>query len=498
MMRSLWHESILGAYSPKDGYINLNYRNLFLDPVKAELTLFHEQTHRFLTKMTDFGQATSVIFQASEALTKLAPHDLERIKKSLFENQVVVQESTATLIEAIHLERIKGREAVLSWVKGSLPIQYRERLNEVMFVLDLQREEQDRFTGTIPIYALHTIIRKRVVELDLMRDSGRFIGHVTEPDNNPDNRFRKLVSAVRQSSALLGKTPEEICKAAGVSFHQDLSKDVCAEFMTYLAQFTDQPRVYLPADIGDAPEAIEHLLSASDEMIIGGFSLKQSMCLTAVADLLHYQDVTEAIVVFGLGAGSAWQLEYEKLVGVRPEGVIIAFSKTGEKYHLPLDKVAISTLLSKAFEKKTLIVKWGLYEVGGSCLSGFTGSRRPNVVLYNTVNNLTEKFEGWFKAGRNVEYLFLGASEDHPFHTLILKDENGVLHYVNVFGKKLINDFRMAFKDNLVSRPEEDFLSEPMHLNNVLSIWMGLPWEIDWYKSMFSGRKPGGEFVYRK
>ncbi len=497
MMRSLWHDTVLGAYSPKDGYINLDYRNLFLDPLKADLTLFHEQVHRFLTKMTDFGQATSVIFQNAEALTKIKIEDLEKIRRALYQEQIFVQEGSATLMEALHLKSMKGAAAVRDWAAKSLPTDYRLRFNELSFVLDLPKEDQDRFTGIIPIYALHTIIRKRIAEFDLMRDAEKFVAYIKQADNNPDARFIKLIATVKKDPSLLRQPPVEICKAASVSFHADLSKHECAEFMTYLAQFTDEPRAYLPSDIGDAPDTMEHLIGASDEMVIGSFNMKNSMLLINPSDLLHYSDVVEAVVVFGLGEDKPWQKEYEQRVGVRPDGLVMAFQKTGEKYHIPLNREAVSDLLRNKFSAKTLIVKWGLYDVGAPELNEFPGSRRPDAVIYNTVKILSERVGPWLKAGHTAEYMFVRASENHPFQTLILKDEHGVLHYVNSFGNKLINDFKKEHKTQLVSRSQDDFLAEPVHLNNVLSIWMGLPWEVDWYRSITDRKSKKESLIFR-
>jgi len=135
-----------------------------------------------------------------------------------------------------------------------------------------------------------------------------------------------------------------------------------------------------------------------------------------------------------------------------------------------------------------LIVKWGLYKPGKSELLLFPNSRKPNVVIYNNVQNLSDNFSPWFKKGNKCEYLFLGVSKNHPFQIILIKDSGNVLHFVNTF-KGPASQFIDRYKKSLIKTTAKNFLKNTKDYNNALCVWGGMPWEIDWYKSMLDGKK---------
>ena len=106
---------------------------------------------------------------------------------------------------------------------------------------------------------------------------------------------------------------------------------------------------------------------------------------------------------------------------------------------------------------------------------------------------MENNFDDWFKKGNKAEYLHMGASEGHPFQILLIKDGGGVLHLVNSF-KGPLYEFLQEHKKNLIKGNTERFLKNTRHYNNVLAVWMDMPWEVDWYKSMLDGK----EVHYRK
>ena len=52
-----WSHTVLGSFDISQQWLGLDLRNLFLDPLRAETTLFHETTHSLISRTTDTGQA---------------------------------------------------------------------------------------------------------------------------------------------------------------------------------------------------------------------------------------------------------------------------------------------------------------------------------------------------------------------------------------------------------------------------------------------------------
>lgn len=486
-MFSFWHRNILGQYDPQEKWVGFDFRNLFLDRVGAELTYFHEMTHSVLSRSTDFGQATQMIYQLLPYMKHLSIKDREDIKNALMNSQMLVQEGMASLMEILRLRMLKNKQFALDWAKENLPEDYYNRFIRLVFVLDLSNSYKDYFTQKIPHLALHTAIRKKIVEQNLLSNSRKFVNYLETDANNPDIRFQKMIDVIRYKKYLVTKTPSEICNNTGIVLHPDVSKQDVADFQNYVYSLTDIKRKnFVADDIKDAKD-VNVLTDANDQIIIGNMNLnlaKDAIVFFDAEQFLPHKNEISAVMVNLLGDELDYKEYMEMLTGRKFEAALVAFSKNGAKYIIGADIVTISSWVKSQFSEATLLVKWGLYVPGRTELSYFGGSRNPDVVVYNTIHDLEEKFEKWFKVGNKAEYLYVGASQDHPFQILILKDNLGVLHLVNVFGNVMIDNFFQKYKNNLARGNPISFLSTTKHYNNIMSIWMGLPWEIDWYKTM--------------
>ena len=58
-----WFDTNLGQYNLAERWVGLDYKELFLDPVLADITYTHEITHALLAMQTDMGQFTNVLFR---------------------------------------------------------------------------------------------------------------------------------------------------------------------------------------------------------------------------------------------------------------------------------------------------------------------------------------------------------------------------------------------------------------------------------------------------
>lgn len=116
-MSSYWHNTILGKYSPEDRWMGLDFRNLFLDPLATKLTHIHELTHSVLSRTTDFGQATEVIYQLLPKMKHLKSEDKDLIRSSLRNAQISTQEGSACLMELLRLKSEIGKREAFKWAE---------------------------------------------------------------------------------------------------------------------------------------------------------------------------------------------------------------------------------------------------------------------------------------------------------------------------------------------------------------------------------------------
>lgn len=488
-MSSYWHNTILGKYSPEDRWMGLDFRNLFLDPLATKLTHIHELTHSVLSRSTDFGQATEVIYQLLPKMKHLKPEDKDLIRQSLRKAQIFTQEGSACLMELLRLRSEIGRQAAIDWAKQHFTAGYYQIVENFFFVLELGQRYRDSFTMQIPHTAMHTGIRRVIVQQDLLSSAEKFLNYLQDANNNPDARIQKMLEVIRYQTYIPTKPPQEICRLTGIAYFSDVTKQDAANFLNYVHNLAENKTNITADQIRDSKD-IDVLSEANEQIIIGNMNLNlqdNATVLWKIDDLLHYKDVIEAVMVNRMGDDLEYKSLIEQLIGKKLEAALVAFLKTGEKYMFGSDISTITQLLVNEFSNRTLIVKWGLYKPGEKELLYFTNSRKPDVVIYNTAKDLDNNFNSWLNSDNQAEYLFLKASEDHPFQIILIKDNNNVLHFLNTFNRPA-NDFLTKYPSSLVKAKPNGFLQNTKHYNNTLSVWGGMPFEVDWYKSMLDGK----------
>lgn len=487
-MSSYWHSTILGKYSPEDRWMGLDFRNLFLDPLATKLTHIHELTHSVLSRTTDFGQATEIIYQLLPKMKHLKSKDKDLIRSSLRNAQIVTQEGSACLMELLRLKSEIGKREAFKWAEEHFTPAYYQYVGKFFFVLELGQYYRDSFTMHIPHIAMHTGIRNAIVKEDLLSDPKKFATFLQDNNNNPDVRLQKMIDVIKYRTYIPTKSSEEICHLTGISYTSDVTKQDAANFLNYVHNLTGNSLRITAEQIRDSKD-IDAVSEANEQIIIANMNLNlqdNATALWKIEDLLHYKDAIEVVLVNRMSDDLEHKELIEQLIGKKIEAGLVAFLKSGEKFIFGSDIATISLLIANEFSNTTLLVKWGLYKPNEKELLYFPNSRKPQVVIYNTTINLDENFEEWFSNGNKAEYIFLGVSENHPFQIIIIKDNNGVLHLVNTFNRPA-NDFLAKHAKSLIKVRPENFLNETRHHNNALAVWGGMPFEVDWYKSMLDG-----------
>ncbi len=482
-MYSVWHNTILGAYSQEDRWLGLDYQSLLTDPLKTRLTMAHEMTHYVLCKDTEFGQAVEKIYELLPQFIHINKDDKEKLKNALRQSQVFVQEGSASLMEILDLKKTHGKRYALDWARKNFPKQYYERLEKLLFVVEMGERYSSFFTSKVPFAAMHTDIRRQLVQQDLLSDIPQFIDYLSKPENSPDQRFNNMLDTLRGKNWMVTKPEEVICKEVGIPL-VSVSKEELAEYLTYLLKFTKYPRIVSPSEIGEPREVTQTMEQSFEDTLVADMNMNfadNGTVLWEIKDLLHYQKEIKAILVNRFGDEAEWRKELEVLTGKKYEAGLVAFLSTGEQFIIGLSYEEVSSLTQNELFDKTLLVKWGLYFPNMTELMYFPKSRVPNVVIYNSLKHLKATFAEYFKNKHKATFIAI-AYKGHPFRTLVIKDHNGVLHWLNTYGDKLVNPYLDENKDCLLKENPQRFLQDHQHFNRVLYVWMSYPWDVDWYE----------------
>lgn len=488
-----WAKTIAGTYFIKDKSVGLDYQSLASDPVNAQMTLIHEGIHNILNNTTEYGLATSEIFNIFDRISQISTEEKKKIKNLLYLGQVFVQEGTASLVEILLLQRKYNKTFALDWAQKNFPKDYYQRFEKLQFVLDFGQKYRDFFRNKIPIIALQTNIRKAIVEQDLLRKPQEFIKYLSEETYIPDKRLEKMIEKIKYNGGILKKEEKNICESLEINFFLPPDKKEVANYLNYLQEvFGKVSHFFTEKDINEAKKQKEIIQESIDNAVITNLNIdlaNSGIIEWKISNFLHYKDNIEAIVVNRLEEDEKKDI-YKILTGKICEAGIIGFTKTNEKYVTMADRETLSSLLNNEFKNTTLIVKWGLYSPLNNELEYFTKTRKPDVVIFNTIKGFQQTFTDYFIKGKRANYIWIAINKKHPFQTLILEDENNVLYLVNTLGNKAINLFISNNKNNLTElTPKEGEIKYPKHFNNACCVWMNLSWNHDIYKTIKTGQE---------
>lgn len=489
-----WFDTVRGRYNISDRWIGVDYSSNFLDPEQASLTLVHEAVHSLLAMQSDFGQATSVVYQLLDDFQHIDKHEQKRIARLLYFSQDFVQEGFATFMQVAMLRRRVDRHTAQEWIQQNLPSAYQKKLNKLAFALEIGRKYRDGFTNKISHIVMESGFRRDCPKFDLLRSPDKLETYLSDYNHNPNERLEKIIETIRYKVWLVTKPPEEIASLCNVSFVSPSTKQEVAEFLTYVMSLTSRPVTYSQNDIGEAPHGSDAINLAAQNLIVGNMNMnlvETGIPILNPNEFLHHADVIEALFV------SLHDKEWKKrdlvrlISGREPDLGIVGFTKTGEKFLTTMSASESPLFLNGKLAHATMIVKWGAYDILKDQLTWSPDVRPPDIILYNSARDLALVINKLLEVVpvEDVCYLHVGATEKHPLQTLYCKIRGKhALHCVNTFGNKDIVALLANRGDRNKIISSEELRSSKKYLNDTMSIWMGLPWNIDWIETMLDGK----------
>jgi len=466
-----WFDTNLGQYDLSERWVGLDYKELFLDPVLADITYAHEVTHAVLAMQTDFGQFTNVFFKLQDNFNRLQPSEINLILKLLFQSQDKVQEGFATFMEISMLQSRTSKQNALTWADANLPDDYKKYLKPLMFGFELSKRYREFFTAKVSQLTMETGIRKALVEQDLLSDVNKLADYLLNEENNPNLRLLKICDTLRIESWLVTKDIPTIAKECGVKFHDPAIKEELAGFLSYITTFTNNPQHFTTEQIGDTLQGVDAFAEASKNIIVANLNLKLAETAQTFFNLddffKHAKDIE---LIFVNPFDKNWfDINLLKLVsGEEPEIAIGGFTKDNRKFLTISSKEKASTIINRNLNHVTLFVKWGGYDFSKNQLIWSNSARPPDLVVYNNIEQLQNFLKKILTLPEiNFKHFHIGASEGHPLQTLLIKISNlSPLHIVNCFGNRGIVETINLIKTKTQVITEQELRNLKKHINN--------------------------------
>lgn len=492
-----WNDYTKGQFDIQEGWIGLDYAKLH-DPLQAELTLFHEQTHAGLASTTEFGQATTAIYKQSSYFTHCTKPESNQFKQLFYESQFTVQEGFAVFMQVAHIKKMRGEYAAQQWlVEARFPKEYYDALSVLKFGLGLSERYKDYFTSKIAHISMLTNIRKDMVKLDLLSSSQLLKNYLDDPQNNPSKRLEQLCESLKYRKWMVTKSEKEIADFAGVYWFDPASKQEVAEYLNYLLKKSGKGPIFKAEQISDSPKGSEVFMKTSEKMIVANMNLnftKRAIPEWKIEDFIFMSRDAEAVFIIP-DSETAKDQELLQFFPIEQDAslALISFLKTGEVYMTYVSEEVAEKVLSSDLSGQTLMTKWDFFDqIEGKYLrTSSRNIRNPDLVIHNYIDSIYHIVQELLKNDPNTRFIHLhtGFMENHPFQSLILAPDDKPINIVNAFGNKGITKVIDAIRDHTNIMEDSQLLKIKKEINNVMSIWMGLYWEIDWVETMLGDKE---------
>lgn len=478
-----WSHSILGKFDISEQWIGLDFRNLFLDPLRAETTLVHEMTHSLISHTTEMGQAMQNISFFMPKFKHLTMEQKNEIQACLMKGQTFTQEGFASFMEMQQL-RQKTSLGDVKLAKEQMPQAYLNRFEKMEFMMHRRKRVRERYTKKISLLVMNNGFRVDAPGLDLLHSPAQLKEYFEQPDHNPDARLEKVLATIRENDRILRKKPRKIAKMCGIKFFEPASPKEVVRFVNYLLGLAGMKQDYSLEMVGKSAND-EIQLKVMDNLLVTNMNLnlvETGMMIWEDEDIQFEANHSQAAFVVEHMHIEGQEILEEKFER-KFEVDLIFFGKSGEKYLAPTSLKDTQKYLIDELKNSTVITKWGICNpVDGSF--SISADRKPDIIMYNRPSDMLATFDYHKNKLKKYKFIHIGMTQDHPFQTLIVKVNNQEpLHVVNGFGNVGISKLIKFMSNNGERMKVEELARYSRQLNDMLGV-LGMPWDVDWIASM--------------
>lgn len=481
-----WSHSTLGKFDISEQWIGLDFRNLFLDPLRAETTLVHEMTHSLMSRTTEMGQAMQNVTFFMPKFRHLTSEQKSEIHACLMKGQTFAQEGFASFMEMQQL-RQKTSFGNVQLAKEQMPHAYLSRFEKMEFMMHRKKRVRERFTKKISMLVMNNGFRVDAPILDLLQSPKQLEEYFEHPDHNPDARLDKVLVALRKNERILRKKPRRIAKMCGLKFFDPASPEEVARYVNYLLGLAGMKQDYSIEMVGKAAND-EIWSQVMDNLLVTNMNLdlvETGMMIWEDEDIQFEANHAQATFVVEHTYIQDQELLEEKFKR-KFEVDLIFFAKGGEKYMAATSLDHSRRLLSSELKKSTIITKWGICNPVNGNFS-ITSTRKPDIIVYNHPSDMLNTFRQYSDDIKKYEFIHIGMTQNHPFQLLIVKvNQQEPLHFVNGFGNVGISELIGFMNPKGKEMKAGELAKYSRELNDMLSV-LGMPWDVDWVATMIDG-----------
>lgn len=457
-------EFIRGKYEPRLGGISIDYgSHIFDDPTG---TIFHEQTHYYLSNYTNHG----AVFNALSAITAREDRlkvDLGLVKSNmvkLYNSMYFVQEGFAHLLQAKNIQESDGLVGVNQLVHA-IPPKPRVALVDLLFTLNLTKDQFTKFTEKASLVALHTDLHQRVIEdPDFILNDASVSRYLSEVDNNPNERLKKLRVAVEKDPSLLDLDLPELCVAVGINYTSPMSNKEKAEMINVVTGMTEDGTSLVESDIRTLETTNDVFLPSYETMVIRDANL-EARAYTKV--LPH--------VVLGNLAKLRTLYIYNNPESPQPDGHFGYYAFLAPRFIVnSCIPIADSGALFGVSAKITRIVDTHAYDFNVGLLKREREFANPHIVWYKSFQDFRNFIEMVQIKKKIVSYRSFTFTEGslHHFFLFRIEGESNLLHILPSMPFMHAKLAELGYID----KPLIDLMGDDaMHVNNFMHDLMGLP-----------------------
>lgn len=459
---------IRGKYDPSVSAISIDYGSHIFDD--ASSTVFHEQTHYYLSLYTNHGAVLNILAEITHRNKKLVV-DLNLVKKTISELHdacYFVQEGFAHLLQAKRLMKDGGKTAVDALLEN-IPNKPKIALTDLLFTLNFTQEQFDQFTGKISDLAMNTTLHLEAAKKQgIILDQNKLKEHLVEENNNPNSRLKKLRYAVERDPSILQLNSADICKKVGISYQDSMSNQEKADLINAITAFTDQPTALSEKDITPLQNSDEIFTSSYEGMVIRDANLERLARTDLPKDVLH-SNLAKLRTIF----------IYNNPESPQPSGHFGYYAFLAPKVVANLSmSISESTSVLNMGASITKIVDTHSFDYKQLTIKKERDFVNPDVIWYKNFNDFNLILDLVNNLQCHVYWTSVAFTEKdhHLFYFFLFKDFPRILHVLPCF----------PFVKNKITRAEFEPIDfqelakgREAHINNFMHDMMGLPYQFD-------------------
>lgn len=397
---------IRGKYEPGTQSISLDVgSHLFDDDAPV---VFHEITHYWLSKFTNFGSVYSIFSEISlrPDLLTVDPSSVKAVILALHKEGYMPQEGLAHFIQVAKIFSKDGMSGVKN-LEDRLPNEPKSALSHLRFAVSWEEGELlNKLTEKVATLSLNTGIHEEVVSnLDhILFNEAKLTEYLANDSNSPNKRFEKLCLAVEKEPKILMLDDEEMCERAKIRHWPSMSNNQKAELNNVLTALTKSPTHLTKEDIITL-EGNDVFTPAIEAIIIRDANIETNAIVNlSESEMLSEIPLMRTIFVYNNPESPCPPDKFPFYSFSRRRMIINGRLLIGQ----PTARIFTDRSITKVLDTAS-------YDYEKNALKSKRAFINPDIIWYKNFNDLKVFLEMLENSNITAEWVFVAFTDPHPF-----------------------------------------------------------------------------------